>query len=371
MKRIYFLLCAGIMASALAAACGDDDDDGGSSGKAGAAGKAGGGSAGGGSAGAAGAAGAGAAGAGASGAASAGASGAGSSGAAGGQTTTVVYDDFSDGSTYAARWASAEAVGIGEPEAIKTRAFDGGRLYLEATPFTTSSDTFIDHIKYFADSTTTFAIPSKGSVRVSGDIQVETPGAVAGHVLPTTGRVLLEGQQASATLHLMNTHETGLIVDWLVSQNKALVFYERVVPPQGGGCDLNTMFSQIVKEIDITPGAHNYAIRYSRNVTDDQPDTLEWFYDGQLIETVHQAGIPLDKQDPVKYADVIYPSQGPGQLIESAMTNFKVAHGIFTLLDEFPFNQCPGGVSIPAAERVFGQGAKAFYDNITVQTVTE
>ena len=70
-----------------------------------------------------------------------------------------------------------------------------------------------------------------------------------------------------------------------------------------------------------------------------------------------RVGIPLDRQG-VPYTGV-YPSYGPGEPVAAAADAFVIGHGLFSLLDAFPF-QHPGrpdlSVSVPMSERLFGQG---------------
>ncbi|WP_189196931.1 hypothetical protein [Micromonospora fulviviridis] len=95
-------------------------------------------------------------------------------------------------------------------------------------------------------------------------------------------------------------------------------------------------------------------------------------------------GVPLDRQG-VAYAGT-YPSLGPGEPLAGRIRSFSMAHGLFSLLDAFPFQYgCtppdatgPGAcdpryashsVSIAPAERAFGQGAIGSFRNFTVGTV--
>ncbi len=78
-------------------------------------------------------------------------------------------------------------------------------------------------------------------------------------------------------------------------------------------------------------------------------------------------GIPLDRQR-VKYSG-IYPSLGPGELLRDKMNSVVIAHGLFSLLDAFPFQhpEAPAlNVSVPMQERLFGQGARARFANVVV-----
>jgi hypothetical protein len=64
-----------------------------------------------------------------------------------------------------------------------------------------------------------------------------------------------------------------------------------------------------------------------------------------------------------------YPSLGPGELLRGRINSVVIAHGLFSLLDAFPF-QHPDApalkVSVPMQERLFGQGVRAKFANVVV-----
>src|SRR3954465_11442017 len=95
-----------------------------------------------------------------------------------------------------------------------------------------------------------------------------------------------------------------------------------------------------------------------------------------FVSKISNIGIPLDKQG-VPYTG-IYPSLGTGESLKGQIKSFLIGHGLFSLLDSFPF-QYPGraSVSIPSGSgnpldagraRLFGQGADGTYDNLKVTT---
>src|SRR5437870_1827237 len=153
-------------------------------------------------------------------------------------TTVIVYDDFQKpgGYTLADYNAKWSPLTLGEMAIEDTRQFDNHTLSISATPFRTAHDSSVaDHAKYVALSKQAFAVPEIGSVTVSVDIAVETPGTVLGHVVrgtyvqsgaPYAARVL-QGQQAAATLHMID-FATGQLFDWFVSGNTAFPLYERL-----------------------------------------------------------------------------------------------------------------------------------------------
>lgn len=79
-------------------------------------------------------------------------------------------------------------------------------------------------------------------------------------------------------------------------------------------------------------------------------------------------GVPLDVQGK-KYTG-IYPSMGPGEPLAQKISGFVIGHGLFSLLDAFPFQhpEAPElAVSIPVANRLFGQGARASFADFRVE----
>ncbi len=65
----------------------------------------------------------------------------------------------------------------------------------------------------------------------------------------------------------------------------------------------------------------------------------------------------------------IYPSMGPGEPVADKLSGFAIGHGLFSLLDAFPFQHPDApelSVSIPISERIFGQGAGATFGDFVV-----
>jgi hypothetical protein len=296
----------------------------------------------------------------------------------------VSYDDFEaeGGYTlgdYQARWFNPFGVGEMDPAFHgDTRTFDDGRFSISAAPFMTSADFGVfDHIKYIAVGTRTFDIPRRGSIMFSADIEAFTPGTIPGHVIEgvyvDSGQpyqaVVLQGQQACATLHMVD-FVTGQLFDWLVSGDKALALTERLPgnvtgPPNTTGIDL--MYTQVIDEFDVAPGPHNYAIRYTRKVNFDE---VEFMIDGHVVTRYRNIGVPLDKQG-IDF--IAYPSLGDGEPLKDKLQSFSIAHGVFSLLDAFPYQHPDApeyNVSIPIENRIFGQGVNATYDNFKITTKT-
>ncbi len=257
-----------------------------------------------------------------------------------------------------------------------TRRFDNHSLSISATPFRTGKDSSVaDHGKYIALSKRVFVVPEIGSITVSMDIAAETPGTVQGHVVHGTyvqssapySATLLQGQQAAATLHVID-FATGQLFDWFVSGNTAFPLIERLPSSVTGSAErVSTakMYTQITREVPIAAGVpHTVAIRYSR---DRRRSRVEYLLDGKVVFKVESVGIPLDKQG-VPYSGT-YPSLGPGELLRDKIDSVVIAHGLFSLLDAFPFQHpdAPAlNVSVPMSERLFGQGAKARFANVVV-----
>jgi Family of unknown function (DUF6081) len=300
--------------------------------------------------------------------------------------TTTVYDTF-DGSAseYAAKWANP--FGIGEMAAEGTRTHDGSTFRASALPFRTGADfSVFDHIKYLAVSSQVFTVPQKGSVTFSVTIDADTVGTEpAGRVIrgvygppgcaddPACAAgaapweaLALEGQQAGATLHMID-FRTGQLFDWFVSGSTAFALIERlpasvIGSPDGGTRE--TMYTQIVREVPIGPGPHRVSITFFR---DAGSSYVDYVIDGKRIARVGKVGVPLDVQK-LSYTG-IYPSLGDGEHLRDEVDSVAIGHGLFSLLDAFPFQhpEAPElSVSVPMSERLFGQGAAASFDDMVV-----
>jgi Family of unknown function (DUF6081) len=293
-------------------------------------------------------------------------------------TTVIVYDDFHKpgGYTLADYDAKWSILTLGEMAIEDTRQFDNRTLSISATPFRTGKDSSVsDHGKYAALSRQVFAVPAIGSITVSMDIAAETPGTIPGRVVHGTyvesgtdyAATLLQGQQAAATLHMID-FATGQLFDWFVSGHTAFPLIERLPSSVSGSAEhvsTDRMYTQITDEVPIAPGVpHTVAIRYSR---DRERSSVEYLLDGKRVSKVERVGIPLDVQG-VKYSG-IYPSLGPGEPLRDKINSVVIAHGLFSLLDAFPFQHpdAPAlSVSVPLQERLFGQGAKARFAHVVV-----
>jgi hypothetical protein len=244
----------------------------------------------------------------------------------------------------------------------------------------------LDHLKYIAISTQEFAVPENGSLEFSVRIEASTPGTIPGRVIhgcygapfsyeyvgdpcaEPWSAVALEGQQAGVVLNMIN-FATGQLFDWFVSENQVFALIERL--PSNvtgeGNVGLERAYTQIIKVADIEPGRkHHLAIRYSRG---PGLSRVEYFLNGRLFTSVDKVGVPLDKQG-VPYTG-IHPSYGPGEELAGSLDSFVIGHGLFSLLDAFPY-QHPDrpdlSVSIPMSERLFGQGAVGKFKDFKVST---
>lgn len=302
------------------------------------------------------------------------------------RTTVVEYDSFEKpgGYTltdYLSKWSNP--YGIGEMTLGDTRRFDNDTFFVGATPFRTAADvSVLDHIKYFAKSAQTFAVPPTGSVSFAATISAETPRTVIGHqvsgaYLPWTSHPLgkdyaadvMEGQQAGATLHMID-FSTGQLFDWFVSGSTAMTLIERLPSSVTGSTDhvgRDEMYTQIIREVPLSPGPHTVEIRYIRT---PRTSSVEYLLDGSVVSQVDRVGVPLDVQG-VPYTGT-YPSLGPGEVLRDKINSVSIGHGLFSLLDAFPFQhpEVPeASVSLPLSERLFGQGARAHFDDVVVTTV--
>jgi hypothetical protein len=308
---------------------------------------------------------------------------------AGKPVTRLVYDSF-DGpeyelADYLAKWNNG--FGLGEMALDDTRSFDGSTFSVSALPFQTAADfSVFDHIKYLALSNQAFAVPSKGSITFSATIDAtvvgtEPDGRVIRGVYGPPGcaddpvcaaeaepweSLALEGQQAGATLHMID-FATGQLFDWFVSGSTAFALTERlpatvVGSPAAGTRD--TMYTQIVKEVPIGSGPHEVAITFFR---DRGKSYADFTLDGARVARVEKVGVPLDVQR-ARYTG-IYPSLGAGEQLGRQINSVTIGHGLFSLLDAFPFQHPDApelSVSISRSERIFGQGAGATFDDFIV-----
>jgi hypothetical protein len=77
--------------------------------------------------------------------------------------------------------------------------------------------------------------------------------------------------------------------------------------------------------------------------------------------------VPLDRQQ-VGYSGR-WPALGDGEEIGPSIDTVVIAHGLFTLLDAFPFQRPDApeaSVSIPVSERLSGQGAECKFEDFVV-----
>lgn len=319
--------------------------------------------------------------------------------------TVFVYDDFSSGSN--SKWSNQFGLLEGDPATADSNHFvtySGGVQRVRAVPFRLGVDVSVfDHLKYFEVSTTAFPVPAKGSVEFSADMTAETPGTVAGLVQsgiygppgtwanpsapprpPDYHARVLEGQQAGVVLNMVDFC-TGQLFDWFLAGNTAFTLIERlptnVIGNVGNPNCLDAtfvgrdkMYTQIIDEVNVGPGAHNVSIRY-----DAKQNSVQYFLDGKMISKIKNVGIPLDKQHE-KYTG-IYPSLGAGESLAGQIKSFSIGHGLFSLLDAFPYQHpdspelsvsIPVGTSNPSdagRARLFGQGADGTWDNFIVTTI--
>lgn len=344
------------------------------------------------------------------GAAAAGLAGTSSASADGG--TSVVYDSFqrSGGSyglaDYLQKWSNP--YGLGEMDGADTRSFAGGAFTLSAVPFRTGVDLSVfDHLKYIATSNEAFAVPAHGSVAFTATIAAQTPGTVPGLVihgvygpafawtspflLPPPGLApyeapVLQGQQAGVVMNMIDFC-TGQLFDWFVAGDTAFTLIERLPTSVTGNTSnpncpgatyvgAETMYTQIVREVPAQANVpHEVSIRYTQKL---HASSVDYYLDGKRVSHVDRVGIPLDKQG-VEYTGT-YPSLGPGESLSGKIGSFVIGHGLFSLIDAFPFQHPDApdlSVSIPAGDgtaasagkgRLFGQGAIGTFDDFTVTT---
>lgn len=324
---------------------------------------------------------------------------------------TIVYDDFNKPGysvvDFLGKWSNS--YGPGELAAGGARSFADGRVTVSATPFRTGLDfSVFDHLKYFAGSTRQFTLPKNGSLTYSARIEASTPGTVPGLVvngvygpsgawahpalrppaLVPFSQNVMEGQQAGVVINLIDFC-TGQLFDWFFSGTRAFTLIERLPSnvtnnttstscPNATHVGRDEMYTQIIDEFAITPGRTYLAsIEVSRK---DGRASVKYRLDNEVVSEVKRIGIPLDRQG-VEYTGYA-PSLGPGEDISDELSSLTLAHGLFSLLDAFPYQHpealdlsvsIPVGDSTPAVAgkaRLFGQGAIGSWDDFTVTTVT-
>ena len=307
--------------------------------------------------------------------------------AASARMTVEVYDNFDRAgysmADYQQKWSNP--YGPGEMGLNDTRSFAKGSFKVSAVPFRTGADfSVFDHLKYIAISNKSFAVPVAGSVEISSTIKASTPGTDPGRVIHGTyvesgeqyAEPTLEGQQAGVVMNVIDFN-TGQLFDWFVSGGTAFALIERLPSSVTGNAPegspdyvgRNKMYTQIIREIRASPGTHTVSIRFNR---DADGSSVDYYFDGQQVAHVDNIGVPLDAQN-VPYSG-IYPSLGAGEDLSGTINNLVIGHGLFSLLDAFPFQhpEAPElSVSIPLGERLFGQGATGTFDNFKVKTVTQ
>lgn len=330
-------------------------------------------------------------------------------GTASAASRTTTYDSFNKPgysvADYEAKWSNPfgplELAGTG------TRDFEGKRLNVRAAPFSVGADfSVFDHLKYIGTSDQVFAVPGTGSVEFSTTMTASTPGTVddltvnglfggpgswSDPFAPPAGfdaaaHSVLQGQQAGVVLNMVDFC-TGQLFDWFLAEDTAFTLIERLPSNVTGNtsnpnCPGAThvgreeMYTQIIDEVQVKPGAaHTVSIRFNRKRSGA---SVDYFLDGRKVSHSEHIGVPLDVQG-VPYTG-IYPSLGHGEDIGDRISSFTIGHGLFSLLDVFPFQhpEAPElSVSIPVGSgdpatagnaRLFGQGAIGSWDNFTVTT---
>jgi hypothetical protein len=305
------------------------------------------------------------------------------------RSTVVLYDSFQKAGGYTladynAKWSNP--YGLGEMALSDTRNFAGNAFNVSAAPFQTAYDFSVyDHLKYIGISKQAFPVPADGAVEISSTIKAATPGTVPGRIIHGTytqsgapyAQPTLEGQQAGAVMNVID-FGTGQLFDWFVAGSTAFALIERL-PSNVTGNTTDTsspdyvgrskMYTQIIREVPAAPGVpHRVSIRFSRNASGSAAD---YFLDDALVAHVAHVGVPLDVQG-VPYTGT-YPSLGAGEELGSKINSLAIGHGLFSLLDAFPFQhpEAPElSVSVPLSERAFGQGAIATFDDFKVKTTT-
>jgi hypothetical protein len=311
--------------------------------------------------------------------------GTGGAASAGSPSTTKVKYDATNAAQYASMWANI----YGPLELAAGGTLEVGRhgTTVAAVPFHVGADASVfDHLKYIGVSTESFAVPETGSLEFAVDITADTSGTDPDRVIrgcsggpfsyPSLDaacaapyeHTVLEGQQAGVVLNMIN-FDTGQLFDWFVSDNQAFALIERLPSSVTGvaGTPIDLAYTQIIAATDIKPGKkHKVAIRYTRGPATSR---VEYFLDGKLFASVDDVGVPLDVQG-VPFTGYA-PAIGHGEPLKDRLDSFQIGHGLFSLLDAFPYQDAGApelSVSFPMSERLFGQGAVGTWDKFVVTT---
>lgn len=316
-------------------------------------------------------------------------------GVAQGKPSVIVehYDGASGGevqteSDYLSKWDD-DAFGA----LPATRTFSGAGVKVSSVPFVSGADfSVFDHLKYIATATKVWPVPADGSLTFGTTLTTRTDGIVPGLVQHGTyvesgaayHAPLLDVQQASTSLNVVDFC-TGMVLDWLITGTTAAPLIERLPSnvtfntsnpscPGAKHVGRELMFTQYIREVPISEGVpHRFEITYHRG---DDGAYVEYALDGRRVAKVDQVGIPLDRRG-LRYTGT-YPSLGPGELVDSQVHTLGMAHGLFSVLDAFPFQHpespelsvsIPVGPGAPGHARLFGQGAEGTWNDFTVTTV--
>jgi hypothetical protein len=322
-----------------------------------------------------------------------------------------IYDDFGAPgyslTDYAERWILP--YGLGEMAVNDTRDFSGGYLSLGAVPFQTTSDASVnDHLKYMAVSSQAFPVPESGTLVLSADVKASTPGTVSDltqhgvygpsgswldpakpPTLPGFSARLLQGQQAALVMNVLDFC-TGQLFDWFIASDTAFALIERLPSTVTGNVSnpdcreatevgVDKMYTQVIREVPVRSDVwHHVDIALTRH---DGDAWVDYLLDHEPIAHVANIGIPLDEQG-ASFTG-IYPSLGSGERLADKLDSVRFGHGLFSLLDAFPFQHLGApelSVSIPALTpptpgaagraRLYGQGASGSFDNFTTLTIS-
>jgi hypothetical protein len=206
---------------------------------------------------------------------------------------------------------------------------------------------------------------------------------------PAYGARLLQGQQAALVMNVLEFCP-GQLFDGFIASDTAFALIERLPSTVTGNVanpdcreatevGIDKMYAQVIREVPVRPDVwHHVDVALTRHDGDAWVDD---FLDHEPIAHVANVGIPLDKQG-ASFTG-IYPSLGSGERLADELDSVRFGHGLFTLLDAFPFRhpRAPElSISIPALippipgaagrARLYGQGASGSFDNFTTLAIS-
>ena len=319
----------------------------------------------------------------------------------------VVDYDSHDATQYAARWVNP----YGPLDGVVPQVDASGAVTLSDVPFKPGTDfSVFDHLKYIGISTQTFTVPKVGTVTFEVDIAASTPGATAGHVVhgvygppgpgasPTRRPALhRDGARGPAgggraqhdrllhrpALRLVRLRRVGVPAHRATAHLRDRQHEQPRLPRRHGGRPrqgLHPDHQEHPAHAGPDPPRRDLLLAQRRSVQRRLRTRRAGRRDG------HQRRHPARPAGQQVRLDRHLPLVGQGEKLADQINSLSIGHGLFSLLDAFPFQYgcspattSPGAgacspesaaysVSLSPAERSFGQGAEGVFSGFRVTT---